>query len=300
MTFPKRLLPLLCLLLILVGCAPAQTAAEPEGLRLWYLSSSESSALGWEVMPAQDGIPDANSLARSLLDGPSDIRLSSPFPAQVTLLDCVLEDGVLSLNLSQEYGALTAAALTAADACLTLTLCQLEEVEAVCTTVDGTYPAGRARHTLSPSDFILLGGGQEPTYVTAVLYFPRLEGRGLGVEHRAVLVPEDSTVSSAIASALLSGPEGDALGAAVPAGTRLLDVSISDRICFVNLSSEFQSDLPERQEDAHLMIYSLVDTLGNLENVDAVQLLINGQALEDYYDIPLSRPLEPDFRMSEE
>ena len=78
------------------------------------------------------------------------------------LLNWDLEEGCLHVDLSEQYGSLTGIDLTVADACLTLTLCQVEGVESVYVTVEGDEIPYRPIQQLTPSDLLLSNGQEDP------------------------------------------------------------------------------------------------------------------------------------------
>ena len=89
-------------------------------------------------------------------------RRASPVPDGVRLLDWELEEGCLHLDLSEQYGSLTGVDLTVADACLTLTLCQVEGVESVYVTVEGNEIPYRSIQQLTLEDVLLSTGQESP------------------------------------------------------------------------------------------------------------------------------------------
>ena len=56
----------------------------------------------------------------------------------------------------------------------------------------------------------------------------------------------------------------------IPEGTRLLGISISDNICYVNLSQEFLNKIPGLTDEA--VVYSVVNSL--VEGTGAIQVQI--------------------------
>ena len=76
-----------------------------------------------------------------------------------------LEEGVLVLNLSEQYGGLTDISLTVADYCIVLTMSQLDGVEAVEINVAGQPVSYRNHQILTREEAVLSqpGQGQEAT-----------------------------------------------------------------------------------------------------------------------------------------
>ena len=150
----KRNLFLLPLLILLVACAARSSIHPSPSLRLYFASALDHGpALDWEPYSKSD--PSAEELILALLEGPSSDNLSSPFPVGLSLRSCRLEDGLLTIDFSEQYGGLSAVDLTLADYTLVLTLCQLENVDALSITVSGRQLPYRSHHILSHEEALL-------------------------------------------------------------------------------------------------------------------------------------------------
>lgn len=155
---------LLALLVLLCACAPQQEEKERGEYVLYFLSgtlaageSGHGPALDWEPYDCQ-GVPKPEQLLEALLAGPALEELASPFPRGVTLRQCAWDEerpGVLTVSLSEQYGALTDISLTLADYCIVLTLSQLEEVEGVEIRAGG-YSSDYRSHQLLKAEEALL------------------------------------------------------------------------------------------------------------------------------------------------
>ena len=236
-----------------------------------------------------DGLLDA------LLAGPKDPELTKLFDSDVWLLGWTMEGERLQVDLSSAYGDLTGIDLTLADCCITLTLSQLEGVEQVHVTAGGSDLSYRGKQILSEDDMIFTGAEEEPRLVDVELYFPRSGGRGLGFEVREFILTEDDDLYTTVTLALLEGPESGALRAVFPEGTELLSTRLEDGICYVNFSAALIESAPDNVAEQDLLLYSIVDTLGNLDAVTAVQLLVEGEVPKSYGSADTTLPLEPDF-----
>lgn len=231
----------------------------------------------------------------ALLGGPEDDRLAPIFRSGTQMLGWTVDRGTLYLDLSDAYSELSGVDLTLADCCIAQTLCQLDEVDQVCITVNGAPVAARVRQFFSPDDMIFTGAEDQPRQVSAELYFPRAMGKGLGFETRELTLTEDDDLYAMIAQALMEGPSDPDLHTLVPEGAALLSVGVDDGVCFVNFSGEFLTLAPESEAEQNLLLYSVVDTMGNLGAVRAVQLLVDGERIPEFGGQEASVPLEPDF-----
>lgn len=151
----NRLLLLTALLALLLS---ACTSSDGPGDYLLYFPNTsylEGSALGTQPMTLPENAVPEEALIAALLGGPTDSGLKSPFPAGVTLHSWYLKEGVLHINLSEQYGGLSGVRLTLADASIALTLCQLDHVEGVSITVTNDPLPYRYRQILTPQDILI-------------------------------------------------------------------------------------------------------------------------------------------------
>lgn len=295
--FWASVVPALCLTL-LFGCAAA-ALQEEEGPVLWFAGDTEA----WtDTTTAVVSVPYGGELSvpalmEGLLNGPGEAEGALPtIPAGTELLDWDVDNsGLLRLDLSGEYAGLEGLELTLADYCITMTMEQLPGVEQVSLTVEGEPLSGRGHTRLSSEQVILTGAEEQPVEMVAVLYFPRFGGRGLGIEHRTFLVTEDDVLVEVVTRALLEGPESSGLTTLIPAGTQLLSARLEDGVCRVDLSHHFTGAIPESEDDQTLVLYSIADTLGNLDQVESVVLRVEGEELARYGQVDFGGVLEPDF-----
>ena len=292
--------------LLLSACTLADSGVEtqPQGAyRVYYAVTGEQStvqAVDWEYR-VPSGEDTAAELAELVLSQPETTGLASPAPSGTRLLSCQQEEGQLRLDLSEQYGGLSGVDLTVANSCLTLTLCQLEGVEEVYITVEGEAIPYQTLRAMGADDVLLPGTGETELTVSVGLCFPRADGSGLGVEYRDVVQNEGDTMVRTVFTALLEGPRYQELSSLMPEGTKLRSIAVEGGVCTVNLSPEFLAGLPEDEQSARLLLYSMVNTLCMQEDlsISAVQILADGHAIESIGGVPASAPLEPDWTLLE-
>lgn len=139
----------------------------------------------------------------------------------------------------------------------------------------------------------------DPDLLTAevVLYFSDDQAMYLVPEDRQVEGKKDEPYpfpAGAIVNALLSGPQENDLRPTIPPEAKLLSLEIKDKIAIVNFSEEFKTKHGGGSTGELMTIYSLVNSLTELENIEQVQILINGQKAETLaghltIDEPLNR-----------
>ena len=84
------------------------------------------------------------------------------------------------------------------------------------------------------------------------------------------------------------------LQAPFPEDLEVLGSRLEGGVCHINFSSHLL-EIEASAATKDLLLYSIVDTLGNMDSVSSVQLLVEGELLLHYGNTDTSMPLEPDF-----
>lgn len=151
----RRIVSLLLLLLVLSGCGASRNG---EGFQLYFQTDPEAATHGAAISSqpySGKGEPGVEELFSALMNGPTQSGLVSPFPQGLTLVSWELSDGLLTLNLSEQYGGLADISLTLADYCLVLTMSQIAGVESVQIQSDGHTYHSRSHQTMTSQEAVL-------------------------------------------------------------------------------------------------------------------------------------------------
>ena len=76
---------------------------------------------------------------------------------------------------------------------------------------------------------------------------------------------------------LIQGPENQSLSKTIPEGTKLNKAELKGDILYIDLSKEFIENHQGGEEKESATIYSIVDTMTNLTEVNSVKILIDGK-----------------------
>ena len=151
----RRVLCALCLTaaLALSGCGPS---GGDSGVLLYFCTDAQTHhgpAIQSQPYTGPSG-PGVEELVNALLAGPTQDGLVSPFPQGLSLQSWALEDGLLTLNFSEQYGGLADISLTLADYCLVLTLSQVEGVDTVQIQSAGHTYHSRSHQTMKADEVL--------------------------------------------------------------------------------------------------------------------------------------------------
>lgn len=114
------------------------------------------------------------------------------------------------------------------------------------------------------------------------LYFYNNEKGELEKEARIIDVAElIENPYSKLVELLIEGPKNENLNNLMPTDLKVNNAEIMNGCVTLNLSIEFLN-YTEDQDLKHKMIYSIVNTLTELTEVDSVRFLINGKPNEEF------------------
>lgn len=288
----KRLIfLLLALCLLSSGCTKEPHAVvQAEGVRVYRrlaeLSGGGSSPLRAELLPM--GKEEPLELVLSAFErAPESPELKNPLPPGVSILSTEQTGSQLHITMNAAYLDLSELEQTLAKACLTLSFCALDGVDLVSIGVGGETIEPR----LSAEDFLLFDSVISAEKSQVRLYFPKQKGRSLGSEYKSIRTNGENSLEREVLDALFRGPTHPELKRAFPPGVVAMSVYTINGLCSVSLSGLEPDNPPMGPEEAELAIYSLVNSLFAIPGIKGVQILIEGQAGQELWGIPISAPL---------
>ena len=271
---------LLAIPLLMVGCRKQQQMDE-SGYRIWYINQDET-CLKYENKELQS--KNEEGLLREMMEvmreTPTDDELKPVIPEDVELLDFDFEHNQLYLDFSPEYKKMPKVYEVLCRAAIVRTLGQIDGVEYVDFQVNGeplTDLDGKEIGLLNEDQFIENAGEEINAYKTAdlTLYFANKAGDKLVGQRVAMEYNSNISLETLIVEQLIAGPPFEGAYPTIPSETKLLNISIKDNICYVNLDEGFLGTGYNVIES--IPVYSIVNSL--IENTDAqkVQISINGE-----------------------
>ena len=271
---------LLAVPLLMAGCRKQQQVDE-SGYRIWYINQDET-CLKYENKELQS--KNEEGLLREMMEvmreTPTDDELKPVIPEDVTLLDFDFEHNQLYLDFSPEYKKMPKVYEVLCRAAIVRTLGQIDGVEYVDFQVNGeplTDLEGKEIGLMNEDQFIENAGEEINAYKTAdlTLYFSNKAGDKLVEQRVAMEYNSNISLEKLIVEQLIAGPPFEGAYPTIPSETKLLNISIKDNICYVNLDEGFLGTGYNVIES--IPVYSIVNSL--IENTDAqkVQISINGE-----------------------
>ena len=215
-------------------------------------------------------------------------------PEGVELITVLQEEEVLCLTFSEELQALMGIDRTIASACLLRTMTQFPGVKAISILVNGEDTDMVWNEALTEMDFLMKDDTATSDASTVRLYFASSSGRYLQLETREQIDLDEDALTHYVLDQLLAGPIAETNRSVFSGDLSVLGVSVEEGLCTLDLSQAFLSEQPETHKLARLAVFSLVNSLAELPQIEQVLLLCEGRSVSDYHGLDLSAPLAPD------
>lgn len=279
------ILALLAALVAFASCAKSAQEDEESGYALYFLSDLDASGGGDaiaassvrftpdETMSTEDCV---RALMELLLAGPDEAALHSPIPEGTALRSLKVSGRRAEIDLSAQYARLSGIDLSLADYCITLTLSQLPNVNAVSITANGSELPYRKTQVLLSADTLLSSRESGLRPITVQLYFLDSETGELRAEQQTLALYEGQTRVNALLEALAQGPEDDSLISLLPEDFSVVSSRIENGVCYLSIPANVS--LPEDEGTRALLFGSLEKSILSLSGVDEVQILIEGES----------------------
>ena len=261
-----------------------------EGAEVYYLVSANNSLKEVRANVPQEA--ETSNMAFHLLErmkeDPKKDGMISAVPADVEFLSVHLEDKKAVVDVSSSYLALENAQEVVCRSAIVWTLTSLEMIDNVELTVEGRTlrnQQGKEIGVMNRENVRIDGDVPAETteYAILKLYFTNADGTDFQIEDRVVEVNANQAREKTILEQLIAGPLEKGYYPTVSADTKIRDVTTTkDGICYVNLSQDFLTKTATANINDVVTVYSIVNSLCELEEVDKVQFLMEGEKIEDY------------------
>ncbi len=288
----------LCMVFLLAGCS---RNTEKINAKLYFLNSEKTGVEYEEREISYTSDEDILALVLGeLLKGPEKTDLKTIVPANLSVNEIIVNNNLAVVDFSSEFVLENNADNLLLRTCVVNTLTSVEGIDNVLILVNGdnlTDVNGNVIGIIKKSDIVSDQELAQETDALITLYFAVSDYAALSAETREVTISQNETAEMKIIKELIKGPEKKNLHKTIPNETKILSVETKDGVCFVNLSQDFISKNSGGIAAQTLSVYSIVNSLTELEMVDKVQFLIEGQKVETFIDMVFNEPFISDERL---
>ena len=307
----RRILSLLLIMvniatsLTLTGCGKeastttvTETVLKEGEYQIYYLNKSKT-ALQSKVIEYKDS-EDVVDIATECMEYMCDAMSKEIVDGSVVLdvQDYRISNGILTVDLDEEYYDIDSTSEILVRACMVLTLTQIKGVEYVGITVEGqTIKDGQGNtiNKMKADEFVNFKDNFPYTKkeVTLVLYFADADAKMLRTKKIDTYYDYSVSYEQFVINHLIAGvTEKDVENgykSTLPKGTVLDLVYTKDGVCYVDFDQSFMDTV--RPVSTELLLYSIINSLTESSYVTKVQFSVEGESnIELYNEVDLSEP----------
>ena len=288
---------LLVLLLGLVACGRGEQKDETV-YKVYYLSSSESCVEMHEHPVTGEGQEaQLDELLGYLGETPEKLEYKAPLALGFQVLSYKIDGGKLVLDVDEAYRELAPTTEVLVRAAIVKTLSQVPDIRYIAITIRGEQlldHLGEYVGWMNAEQFINNDGNEINTYELRriKLYFANETGDKLIGAYREKHYSTNTPLERFVVEEVIAGPSGQVPGLypTVNPETKIISVMTKDGICYVNLDSGFLT--VAGNVSTELAVYSIVNSLVELSNVNKVQILVNGEVPASFSNQMFERNLD--------
>ena len=266
--------------------------------QVYYLNNGETKVeMHPHEMLATDEEGQLDELLECLSTNPEKLEYKAPFTMGFQVKGVSLDGGRLTIDVDENYLNLTVTTEVLVRAAIVRTLTQISNVNYVTITVEGNQlydNMGNMVGWMNAEQFIDNDGNEINTYeLTRVkLYFAGEDGTKLIAAFREKHYSTSTPLERFVVEELIAGPSGQVEGLypSINPATKIINVMTKDGICYVNLDENFLTVV--NNVPTEVSVYSIVNSLVELSNINKVQILINGEVLSSFSTSTFERNLD--------
>lgn len=269
-----------------------------------YGVNTEGTAL--VEMPYDPGGLTGEEAVSDLLDtltqtAETDVRPAIPNGVEVQ--DYTLEGEKLTLDFNTGYTAMDTVQEVLCRAAVVRSMTRLDQVDMVRILVDSAplvNENGKEYGFMQEDDFVQNTGSAINSFeeTKLCLYFADEKGTGLVKEVRKVRFNTSLSKEKLVVEQLMKGPSQEGSRSVIPEGTKLLDVSVKDDVCYVNFDEGINNSIAGVTPE--VIIYAVVNSLADSTPEGRIQISVDGETNREFQEsVEIGHPLTRNARLLE-
>lgn len=266
-------------MLLFTGCEKKNTNEGKDRYRIYYLNREETE-IGEFVYytNTQEPIKVLGELLTILGQSPENVNYNETI-RNFLVTAYSINDDVVQISVDENYKKLSPTTEVLTRAAIVRTLTQIKGIRYVNMKAgenDLTDSLGQIIGSMTEDQFVDNSGNEINTYekVDLNLYFAAKNGKHLVKVMRPVEYNSNISLERLVVEKIIGGPEDEDLNPTVNPNTKIISIAVKDNICYVNLSKEFMTTQNEVLPE--VTVYSLVNSLIELQNINKVQISVDG------------------------
>lgn len=256
-------------------------------MELYFMNGDGTSIVSeTREMRFRDDVELVEEVLDSLRKGPGTSKHGRIMPRETKVRRIEFDGmGAVTVDFSEPFLSEDASKNVLGVYAVTKSLCSTGIVNSVCVTVEGneiTDRDGNGMGFVAASDIYLETEEYLSEMRSVTLYFRDRKSGKLGREVRSIKITDQQPMEQYIINELIKGTNDKSLESLLSRKTVLLSVDVEDNICYVNFKSNFLKENAGDSDHEKLIIYSIVNSLSELQTISRVQFYMDGKRVDSF------------------
>lgn len=278
---------LLCL--AIMACRGGEDENDKQNnVQVYYINREETAIkpVVYELQSAERA-EAVSELLNVMRTEPEADELKAAISGNIQIYSCRINENRLIIDFAKSYKDMPPTTEILVRAAIVRTVTQVEGIDEVEFEIEGETMidyAGIVVGVMNAGQFIDNAGTEINAYeeVTLQLYFANEDGTALRPVSRTVEYNTNVSLEKLVMEQLIKGPDASGGNPTINPATKVINVTVNDGTCYVNLDSTFLTQI--YTVTSEVTIYSIVNSLVELDNVNKVQILVNGESKISYQE----------------
>lgn len=285
----KVILAVLSVVIILVASGLGiykgfQKNSSEKTLKIYFLNKTATDIVTEDRHMDGDNDKLLDLLIEEILKGP-DSGKNKPVVGKNTVVKSKKKtDTYITVDFSKEFLRESDTENMLSVYAISRTLCQVEKVTDVMVTVEGEpvkTPDGATIGYLKNNDINLENDTFTNDSKNITLYFAKKDGSGLAKEVRTIKITDTKPIEWYVVAELIKGPVNKDLKGTLSKDTELMAVETAKSTCHITFKNFIEKNMSKPDSfESELAVYSVVNSLLELEDVGSVRFLFDGKTAE--------------------
>lgn len=270
-----------------------------------YFMNTEGT--GIEAEPREIKYRDDIELIEEVIDkvrkGPATSQRGRIMPKDTRLNRLEFADDSVIVDFSHRFLSDDSSKNVLSVYAIAKTLCSTGKVWSVKVTVNGepVYDRdGNPLDFLAADDINLETDEYSREMRDVVLYFGDRQTKLLVKEERTIRITDQQPIEQYIINELIKGPDDTSLEPLLSPDTVLVSAEVEDNICYLNFRSGFLKENSGDEQHERQVIYSVVNSLTELQTISRVQFYMDGKRVESFGSFDIKEYISRDISIIQE
>lgn len=261
--------------LVLTGCE----SAEDNKYLIYYKNSDSNRLVVAEYYTEEKEIYELVGKLLNQMNTKKDNKNFTLKPDALPILRYEISSDIVNIYFTKQYYDMSNSDEILYRAGLVKTLTQIDGIKYIQIYVDGIIAQnddGTVVGLLSKEDFVddSNNGVGVVEWKDITLYYANKTGDKLVAKKETVAYTKNVSLEKMVMEKLIRGTTDTTLSSTLPSGMKLLSISVSENVCYVNLDQTFINEMVNVSSEVE--VYSVVNSLCAIKGVDSVRIMING------------------------